>query len=105
MGLASNLEQAWPRPATPRPIACVGAGGVVESAHLPAYRRIGLPVAAIFDIDTERARRVAAKFDVPRVAATLGELAALPGVGDALAKDRRRCGRARSPCHRRRSDG
>ncbi len=80
MGLAAKLPQAWPHPTHPRPIACVGAGGVVESAHLPAYRRIGLSVAALYDIDLERARRVAARFDVPRVPATLVELAAEPNV-------------------------
>jgi predicted dehydrogenase len=77
---ASNLAQAWPRPSRPRPIACIGAGGVVESAHLPAYRRIGLPVVALYDIDRERAERVAARFEVPRVHATLAELAAEPDV-------------------------
>jgi predicted dehydrogenase len=80
MALAANLPQAWPRPSRPRPIAVVGAGGVVESAHLPAYRRIGLPVVALFDIDRERAERVAARFEVPRVHETLAALAAEPGV-------------------------
>ena len=80
MTQAAKLPQAWPRPTKPRPIAVVGAGGVVESAHLPAYRRIGLPVAALFDIDRERAERVAARFEVPRVHTTLGALAAEPGV-------------------------
>src|SRR5688500_10246119 len=80
MALAAKLSQAWPRPTEPRPIAVVGAGGVVESAHLPAYRRLGLPVAALFDIDRERAERVAARFEVPRVHTTLGALAAEPGV-------------------------
>src|SRR5688500_1702587 len=75
-----ELPQAWPRPTQPRPIAVVGAGGVVESAHLPAYRRIGLPVVALFDVDRERAERVAARFEVPRVHATLAALAAEPGV-------------------------
>ncbi|HEX6763959.1 MAG TPA: Gfo/Idh/MocA family oxidoreductase [Polyangiaceae bacterium] len=75
-----DLPQAWPRPSRPRPIACVGAGGVVESAHLPAYRRIGLPVVALYDIDRERAERVATRLEVPRVHATLAELAAEPGV-------------------------
>ena len=80
MAPSPDLPQAWPRPSRPRPIACVGAGGVVESAHLPAYRRIGLPVAALFDIDRERAERVAARFEVPRVHATIAALAAEPDV-------------------------
>ena len=80
MAPSPELSQAWPRPSRPQPIACVGAGGIVESAHLPAYRRIGLPVVALYDIDRERAERVAARFEVPRVHATLATLAAEPGV-------------------------
>src|SRR5262249_47344217 len=80
MTRASNLPQAWPLPSRPRPIACVGAGGIVENAHLPAYRRIGLPVAALYDVDRARAERVAARFEVPRVHSSLAELAAEPGV-------------------------
>ena len=73
----ASLPQAWPKPGKPRPIVCLGAGGIVENAHLPAYARIGLSVAALYDIDLERARRLAARFDVARVAATLGEAVAL----------------------------
>jgi predicted dehydrogenase len=80
MAPVPELPQAWPKPSRPRPIACVGAGGIVESAHLTAYRRIGLPVVALYDIDRERAERVAARFEVPRVHATLAELAAEPNV-------------------------
>ena len=80
MAPVPELPQAWPKPSRPRPIACVGAGGIVESAHLPAYRRIGLPVVALYDIDRERAERVAVRFDVPRVHATLAELAGEPNV-------------------------
>jgi predicted dehydrogenase len=80
MAPVPELPQAWPRPSRPRPVACIGAGGIVESAHLPAYRRLGLEVAALYDVDRERAERVAARFEVPRVHATLGELAAEPGV-------------------------
>jgi predicted dehydrogenase len=80
MAPVPELPQAWPRPSRPLPVACIGAGGIVESAHLPAYRRLGLEVAALYDVDRERAERVAARFEVPRVHATLGELAAEPGV-------------------------
>ena len=41
---------------TPRPIVIIGAGAIVRTAHLPVYRRLGFPVAGLFDIDTERAR-------------------------------------------------
>jgi predicted dehydrogenase len=80
MAPVPDPSQAWPRPSRPRPIACVGAGGIVESAHLPAYRRIGLPVAGLYDLDRGRAERVAGRFEVPKVYATLPELAAQPDV-------------------------
>jgi predicted dehydrogenase len=50
---ASNLKAA------PLPIVIVGAGGIVRDAHLPAYRKGGLPVAAIVDRDAERAHSAA----------------------------------------------
>jgi predicted dehydrogenase len=34
---------------TPLPIVVIGAGGIVRNAHLPAYRKGGLAVAAIVD--------------------------------------------------------
>src|SRR5690349_3919926 len=62
-----NLEQTWPMPSRPRPITLIGAGDIVSSAHMPAYRKIGLPVAGIFDLDPAKARAVADQFDIPVV--------------------------------------
>ncbi|WP_201401218.1 Gfo/Idh/MocA family protein [Kaistia sp. 32K] len=62
-----ELKQTWPLPSRPRPITIIGAGDIVTSAHLPAYRKIGLPVAGIFDLDLDKARAVAAEFDIPVV--------------------------------------
>lgn len=66
------------RPVMPRrrdhPIAIVGAGGIVQDAHLPAYRKAGFPVAGLFDLDQDKARRVAAQHGVPRVYRSLDEL-------------------------------
>lgn len=59
-----------------RPIALVGAGSIVEVAHLPAYRAAGLEVTGIFDIDVDRAVRVAALGGVGRVYGSLEELLA-----------------------------
>lgn len=58
------LQQAWPRPSAPRPIVIIGAGGIVADAHLPAYRLAGFPVAGVFDLNTERAKAVAAKWGI-----------------------------------------
>jgi predicted dehydrogenase len=60
----NELRQSWPRPSAPRPIVIIGAGGIVTDAHLPAYRLVGLPVAGVFDLNQERAREVAAKWDI-----------------------------------------
>lgn len=68
----ARLRQNWARPSKPRPIVIFGAGGIVNDAHLPAYRLAGFPVAGVFDIDLEKARTLAAKWDLP-VFATLEE--------------------------------
>lgn len=64
---AAALNQAWPAPAAPRPIVIVGAGGIVRDAHMPAYGRAGLTVSGVTDVDAERARSLAADFDLPDV--------------------------------------
>jgi predicted dehydrogenase len=57
--------QDWPGPDAPKPIVIVGAGGIVRDAHLPAYRKAGLPVAGAVDIDPARAASLARDFDLP----------------------------------------
>ena len=65
------LRQAWDVPTRPRPIVVIGAGAIVRTAHLPAYRRLRLPVAGIFDLRLDTAGRVAAQFGIPTVHRTL----------------------------------
>src|SRR5437588_414734 len=74
-----ELQQAWPRPGHPRPIVVIGAGAIVRTAHLPAYRRLGFPVAGLFDIKPEQARATARDFGVPRVHASLEDAAGVSG--------------------------
>ena len=62
-----------PRPAQPQPIIAIGAGSIMRDAHLPAYRKAGFPVAALVDIDAERAHKLAADFQIPFAAASIGE--------------------------------
>jgi predicted dehydrogenase len=53
-------------------IAVVGAGVVISERHLPGLAKTGRGVArSIFDPDRERARALAAQFDIPRVADSL----------------------------------
>ena len=69
--LISGLQQVWPMPSRPRPITILGAGGIVRDGHLPAYRKMGLPVAGVFDLNVDVARQLAADFAVPIVHETL----------------------------------
>ncbi|MDI3321155.1 Gfo/Idh/MocA family protein [Pinibacter soli] len=50
-----------------RPIYILGAGGIVNDAHLPAYKISGYNVAGIFDANEEKAIATAHKFGVPAV--------------------------------------
>jgi len=51
-------------PKNPRPIIVIGAGGIVNDAHLPAYRLAGFPVAGIVDLDAQKAAQLADKFGI-----------------------------------------
>jgi predicted dehydrogenase len=60
-------------PANPRQVVSIGAGGIVRTAHMPAYRKAGWRVASVFDRDRGTAEAVGRDFGVPRVCATLDE--------------------------------
>src|SRR5690242_19149896 len=59
------------RPALPADrnmgIGIVGAGEIVDACHLPAYRMGELHVAGIFDLNRERAQKLADKYGIPKV--------------------------------------
>jgi predicted dehydrogenase len=74
----SDLRQSWPLPSRARPIVIVGAGAIVRTAHLPAYRRLGFPVAGLFDTQPQAARETAAQFGVETVFGSLAEASATP---------------------------
>jgi len=63
----SSLRQSWPLPSRPRPIVIIGAGGIVNDAHLPAYAKAGFAVAGIYDIDAQRSRATAERFGIGRI--------------------------------------
>jgi predicted dehydrogenase len=48
-------------------VGVVGAGAIVRSGHLPAYRRAGFDVAAIADVNGDRAHEVARDFGIDAV--------------------------------------
>ncbi len=67
-------------PETRRPIVIIGAGGIVNDAHMPAYRKVGFEVFGITNRTRERAENIAKKFDIPRVFDTVAEaVSAAPG--------------------------
>jgi predicted dehydrogenase len=72
--LVSILELQLPQ--EQHPIILIGAGGIARDAHLPAYRKAGFKVAAVFDPDKERACALAQEFVIDRVATSLGDAVA-----------------------------
>ena len=71
------LDQQWsssPRPRTPRPILVIGAGGIVENAHLPAYELANFPVLAIADTAPGKAQALAARFGVERAFESVADI-------------------------------
>jgi predicted dehydrogenase len=66
MDLSKVMDEVRaPRPKAARPIVVIGAGGIVHDAHLPAYRKAEFPVAALVDVDGEKAGALAKTFEIP----------------------------------------
>lgn len=58
------------------PIYIIGAGGIVNTAHLPAYKMAGFNVQGIVDVLYDKAKQTAAAFAVPQVFSTIEEMVA-----------------------------
>lgn len=74
----SRLDQALHgcvsvAPENAHSIVVIGAGGIVHDAHLPAYRNAGFPVAAIVDLDAQKASRLAQQYGVPLAGSSVEE--------------------------------
>jgi predicted dehydrogenase len=63
-------------PSEKRPVYIIGAGGIVNDAHLPAYKIAGYNVQGIFDIAFEKSKSTAEKFSIPHVFPGLKEMIA-----------------------------
>jgi predicted dehydrogenase len=74
----ADLRQQWPLPSSPQPIVVIGAGSIVRDSHLPVYRRLGLPIAGIFDIHEQAAADRAREFEIARVFGSIEEALAEP---------------------------
>ncbi|GIX07553.1 MAG: hypothetical protein KatS3mg115_1956 [Candidatus Poribacteria bacterium] len=82
--IALNIgpEQYRPRPPEKKDyaIGIIGCGGIVQGAHLPAYRNFGYRVVAACDLLEENLRRVQERFGVPWVTTSLDEFLDHPEV-------------------------
>ena len=61
-------------------IGIVGAGGIVNYAHLPAYKKAGFKVVGITDRNREQAERTAKEHGIAKVYASVDELLRQPEV-------------------------
>jgi predicted dehydrogenase len=68
---ACRIEVAPPQR---RPIATVGAGAIMNVAHLPAYSYGGLDVVGIFDTNADAAREVALAHGIAQVYPSIEDL-------------------------------
>jgi predicted dehydrogenase len=74
--MSQELSQSWPRPSQAKPIVIIGAGDIVNDAHLPAYKKAGFSVAGIYDVDKERAEALAKKWEIEKVYKSIEEVTA-----------------------------
>lgn len=58
------------------PVFIIGAGGIVNDAHLPAYKKAGFTVGGIYDIDKEKAQATANRFAIQNVFDNIREMVA-----------------------------
>jgi predicted dehydrogenase len=61
-------------------IGLVGAGQIVNQAHLPAYRKAGFRVLAITDQNRSAAEATARRFEIPRVCNSVEDLLGVAGI-------------------------
>ncbi len=61
----SNSSLIYPKPhKSDYGIGIIGAGGIVNGAHIPAYRKAGLNIKAICDINADAVKRTITKWDI-----------------------------------------
>ena len=59
-----QLQHSWPLPSSPKPIVIIGAGGIVNDAHMPAYRKANFDVLGVYDIDQQTVQNTAKKWSL-----------------------------------------
>ena len=68
-----NLNTSWPLPSNKQPIILVGAGGIVNDAHLPAYKKSGFDVQGIFDPIKEKSEKLAQEYGIKKVFSNISD--------------------------------
>jgi len=71
-----EINYSYKLPITKQPIIIIGAGGIVNDAHLPAYKKAGFDVWGITNREIDRAEKMAAKFNIPHIFNTVEEAVA-----------------------------
>ena len=61
-----NLKNRWDQPSKSLPIIFIGAGGIIRNAHLPAYNKLNLNIAGVYDLNLETAKTLAKDFNIPK---------------------------------------
>jgi predicted dehydrogenase len=75
-----SVHQTWPLPSNPQPIVIIGAGGIVNDAHLPAYQKAEFPVSGIYDVNQAKGDATAKRFGIPNVFDSLEQACAMQDV-------------------------
>jgi predicted dehydrogenase len=52
----------------------IGCGAISQRAHIPAFKRLGVSVVAVADVEEKKARSCAKKFGIPRYYSSIKEL-------------------------------
>lgn len=60
------ISTEFPLPLHPAPIFVIGAGSIIEEAHLPAYQKANWTVAGIFDLNLEKSARLKELFQIKK---------------------------------------
>ncbi|WP_417444554.1 Gfo/Idh/MocA family protein [Joostella sp.] len=70
-----NFKQKITPVGTSKPIVIVGAGSIVRDAHLPAYKKGGLDVIGVFDVDENKAKNL--RNDFPFIRTVFSDLSSM----------------------------
>jgi predicted dehydrogenase len=71
-----SMSHYIPQSSKKSPVYIIGAGGIINTAHLPAYKIAGFNVQGIYDIDNGKAKATAENFNIPHVFGSIEEMIA-----------------------------